>query len=262
MCVSPNTAVGSKALSTAPGRSIYVLGVRVDDVDTAEALAIIEEYVRGGDSHQIVTVNAEFIMAAQRDEAFRRIINGASLALPDSIGVVWASHVLGSPLRARVAGVDMMERLSHLAAAKGYGIFLLGAPPGVAELAAQRLCYRYPGLRVVGTYAGSPAPEEEDEIVARIRQARPEFLFVAYGAPKQDKWIHRNLDRLDVPVAMGVGGAFDFISGRAVRAPHWMQRAGLEWLHRLIREPWRWRRMLALPRFAWRIMMCRALGRR
>jgi len=105
------------------------------------------------------------------------------------------------------------------------------------------LCETYPGLRIVGTHAGSPALEEEDEIVGMIQRAEPDILFVAYGAPQQDKWIARNLARLGVPVAMGVGGAFDFISGRAKRAPRWVQHLGLEWLHRLLREPWRWRRM-------------------
>lgn len=250
-----------EAPPVAPCRSIRILGVRADDADSAEALSIIDGFVRDGGTHQIVTVNVEFIMAAQRDEAFRRIINGASLVLPDGIGVVWASRLLGNALRERVGGTDMVSSLSHLAATESYGIFLLGAAPGVAELAAQDLCTRYPGLRVLGTYAGSPLPEEEDHIVARIRRAKPDLLFVAYGAPRQDKWIHRNLSRLGVPVAMGVGGAFDFISGRAMRAPRWIQQLGLEWVHRLIREPWRWRRMLALPRFVCRILVDRALGR-
>jgi N-acetylglucosaminyldiphosphoundecaprenol N-acetyl-beta-D-mannosaminyltransferase len=106
-------------------------------------------------------------------------------------------------------------------------------------------------LRIAGTHAGSPALEDEDEIVRLVQSTEPDILFVAYGAPAQDKWIARNLGRLGAPVAMGVGGAFDFISGRSKRAPHWLQRVGLEWLHRLYHEPWRWRRMLALPRFVW-----------
>ena len=261
MCVSAG-AGASPQPSLFPGeRSVCILRVRVDGVGMAEVLDLVEGYVREGASHQIVTVNAEFIMTAQHDEAFRRTINEASLALPDGSGVIWASRVLGKPLQARVAGVDTVSRLSHLAAARRYGIFLLGAGPGIAELAARRLCMDNPELRVVGIYAGSPSPLEEDEIVARIRQAQPDILFVAYGAPRQDKWIRRNLPRLGVPVAMGVGGAFDFISGRAARAPEWMQQLGLEWAHRLIHEPWRWRRMLALPHFVWKVLVGRALGR-
>ncbi|MCK4450446.1 MAG: WecB/TagA/CpsF family glycosyltransferase, partial [Anaerolineae bacterium] len=146
------------------------------------------------------------------------------------------------------------QRVAALAAQKGYSLFLLGAAPGVAVATAARLCQTYPGLRIAGTHAGSPALEEEDEIVRLIQRAKPDILFVAYGAPQQDKWIARNLERLGVPVAMGVGGAFDFISGRAKRAPRWLQRVGLEWLHRLLHEPWRWRRMLALPRFVWLVV--------
>jgi N-acetylglucosaminyldiphosphoundecaprenol N-acetyl-beta-D-mannosaminyltransferase len=200
--------------------------------------------------HQIVTVNPEFIMEARRNDAFRHCLNEASLAVPDGIGVVLAQRMQGVSTRGRIAGVDIVEGIAELSARNGFGVFLLGAAPGIAELAAEKLQQKYPGLRVVGTYAGSPRPEEEDQIVARVLAAKPHFLFVAYGAPRQDLWIQRNLTRLQVPVAMGVGGTFDFIAGIAVRAPRLLQRIGLEWLYRLAREPRRWRRMLALPRFA------------
>jgi N-acetylglucosaminyldiphosphoundecaprenol N-acetyl-beta-D-mannosaminyltransferase len=229
--------------------SIAILGVRVSNVDVSESLAIIEGLIESGDSHQLVTVNTEFVMAAQKDAEFKAIINATALALPDGIGLLWAARFLGCPLKERVTGVDTVQWVAELAARKGCRLFLLGAAEGVADLCAQRLSNQYPNLQIAGTYAGSPAPEEEEEIVALVRQARPDVLFVAYGAPQQDKWIARNLERLGVPLAMGVGGAFDFIAGVAVRAPWWMQQLGLEWLHRLYREPWRWRRMLALPRF-------------
>jgi N-acetylglucosaminyldiphosphoundecaprenol N-acetyl-beta-D-mannosaminyltransferase len=200
-------------------------------------------------------VNPELLVAAQSDESFKEVLNQASLSLPDGIGLLWGSRVIGQPLRQRVAGVDTVERLAALSARKGYRLFFLGAASGVAQEAANRLGARYPGLQVVGTYAGSPARDEEQEILGRIGEARPDFLLVAYGAPKQEKWIHRNRRALGGVVAVGVGGSFDFLSGRAVRAPVWMQRMGLEWLHRLWREPWRWRRMLALPRFAWAVLL-------
>ena len=231
-------------------RKSVVLGVRVDDVTYEEALSLIEGFIREGTPHQVVTVNPEFVVAARQDKEFRRILNAADLALPDGIGIVWASHLLGRPLRERVAGSDLMPKIAALAAERGYRLFLLGAAEGVAAEAARRLQERNPGLVVAGTYAGSPAVEEEDEIVALIRAARPHVLFVAYGAPAQDKWIARNLERLGVPVCMGVGGAFDFIAGVAKRAPRWVQRLGLEWLHRLLHQPWRWRRQLALVKFA------------
>jgi exopolysaccharide biosynthesis WecB/TagA/CpsF family protein len=231
-----------------------ILGIRTDNINYDQALSLIEGFVVSGTPHQVVTVNPEFIVAAQSDDDFRRILNASSLALPDGAGLLWAARFLGHPLQERVTGTDTVQRVAALAAQKGYSLFLLGAAPGVAVATAARLCETYPGLRIVGTHAGSPALGEEDEIVHMIQKAKPDILFVAYGAPQQDKWIARNLERLEVPVAMGVGGAFDFISGRAKRAPRWLQRLGLEWLHRLFHEPWRWRRMLALPRFVWLVM--------
>jgi N-acetylglucosaminyldiphosphoundecaprenol N-acetyl-beta-D-mannosaminyltransferase len=120
----------------------------------------------------------------------------------------------------------------------------------VAEVVAQRLAAADPGLEVAGTYAGSPRVEDEEEVIGRVRATAPDLLFVAYGVPTEEKWIARNRDRLGVPVMVGVGGAFDFVAGVTKRAPAWMRRLGLEWFHRLVREPWRWRRQLALPRFA------------
>ena len=239
-----------------------ILGVRADNVNYDQALSLIEGFIesgvlslsKGGNLHQVVTVNPEFIVAAQSDDDFRNILNASSLSLPDGVGLLWAARFLGHPLQERVTGTDTVQRIAALAAQKGYSLFLLGAAPGVAVATAARLCQIYPGLRIAGTHAGSPALEEEDEIVRLIQRAKPDILFVAYGAPQQDKWIARNLERLGVPVAMGVGGAFDFISGRAKRAPSWLQRVGLEWLHRLLHEPWRWRRMLALPRFVWLVV--------
>lgn len=240
-----------------PRRAVRILGVRVDDVTMAEALNRMEAMIASGQPHQVVTVNAEFVMRAQRDEAFRVVLEEAHLALPDGYGLLWASRRLGCPLRQRVAGSDVVPRLAALAAERGYRPFLLGAGPGVAEKAAEVLMRQNPGLEIAGTYAGSPSPEEEDEIVARVTAARPDMLFVAYGAPAQDFWIYRNLQRLGVPLCMGVGGTLDFIAGVTPRAPVWMREHGLEWLYRLVRQPWRWRRMLALPRFGWRVMVGR-----
>ncbi|MGC9359524.1 MAG: WecB/TagA/CpsF family glycosyltransferase [Anaerolineae bacterium] len=234
--------------------SLRILGIRVDDVTMEETLALFTSWIETGRPHQVVTVNPEFVMAAQQDAAFRVTLGEADLAVPDGAGLLWASRVLGKPLRERVAGSDLVPRLAELSARHGYRLYLLGSAPGIAERTADVLASEHPGVVIVGTYAGSPAPDEEDAIVARIRAAAPHVLLVAYGAPKQDLWIRRNLSRLAVPVCMGVGGAFDFVAGVTHRAPIWMRRAGLEWLHRLIHEPWRWRRMLALPRFAWSVV--------
>lgn len=234
---------------TTNARSHSILGVRVDDVTYTEALDQVERAIADGGVYQIATVNVEFIMEARRNPAFWRVLAEASLCVPDGIGVLWASRRQGRPLRQRVAGVDLVERIAARAAQQGWRVFFLGAAPGVAERAATVLSERYPGLKVAGCYAGSPQPQEEDEIVGWVRAARPDVLFVAYGAPRQDLWIARNQARIGVPVAAGVGGSFDFIAGLAIRAPGWMQRVGLEWLHRLLREPWRWRRQMAIPHF-------------
>jgi len=240
---------------------VHFLGVPVHNVDSGEALRILEAFIRERKPRQVVTVNPEFVMAAQRLPEFRDVLTRADLSLPDGVGLLLGARIQGTPLKERVTGVDTVVRMAALAAERGYRLYLLGAAPGVAEEAARRLVDAHPGLVIAGTYAGSPAPEEEDAIVARITAAAPDVLFVAYGAPKQDLWIARNLERLRGPVVMGVGGAFDFISGRARRAPAWMQRMGLEWLHRLIHQPWRWRRMLALPRFLFAVVADRLTRR-
>lgn len=236
--------------------AIHILGVKVHAVTTAQTLALIETYIVGGQPHQLVTANPEFVVTAQEDESFRRIINRAALSLPDGIGLLKAARFLGlGPLPERVAGSDLVVRLAELSHRRGYRIYFLGAQEGVAAQAIARLREDYPGLQVAGYYAGSPALAENEAIVRRILPTRPDILLVAYGAPRQDKWIARNLDRLQIPVCMGVGGSFDFLAGTVSRAPLWMQRLDLEWLHRLIKQPWRWRRIWrAVPYFMWLIL--------
>ncbi|MDI7276140.1 MAG: WecB/TagA/CpsF family glycosyltransferase [Anaerolineae bacterium] len=239
---------------------VRILGVRVDDVDLAEAVPRILAMAASRRPHHVVTVNPEFVMIARRDPAFREVLERADLALPDGIGLLHAARVLGRPLRGRATGVDTVLALADAAAEREVSFFLLGGQPGVAEAAAARLVTRQPRLRIAGTYAGSPSPDEEEEIVERVRRAAPDYLFVAYGAPQQDLWIARNLQRLGVPVAMGVGGVFDYLSGRVPWAPAAWRRLGLEWLYRLMHQPWRWRRMLALPRFALAVLAARLRG--
>ena len=242
--------------------SVYVLGVRVDRVSQLQALAIIDQLIAlrraNGNTlpcKQVVTVNTEFVMTAQKNREFRQTINTAALALADGIGVVWATHFVGHPTPERITGTDTLVALARCSAEKGYRLYLLGAAPGIAEQAGESLCALAPGLQIAGTYAGSPAPDEEDAIIERIHVANADILCVAYGAPAQDLWIYRNLSRLPVALAMGVGGAYDFLSGRQRRAPQSMQRLGLEWLYRLYREPWRWKRMLALPHFLLQVLL-------
>ena len=242
--------------------SVYVLGVRVDRVSQLQALDIIDQlialYRASGNTlpcQQVVTVNTEFVMVAQKNSDFRQAINSAALAIADGIGVVWATRFVGFPAPERITGTDTLVAFARCSAKKGYRLYLLGAAAGIAEQAGERLRALAPGLQIAGTYAGSPAPDEEDAIIERIHAANADILCVAYGAPEQDLWIYRNLSRLPVALAMGVGGAYDFLSGRQRRAPQAMQRMGLEWLYRLYREPWRWKRMLALPHFLVQVLL-------
>ena len=234
--------------------TLSILGIPVHDVTTEETLALIDRFVRAKTPHQLCTVNPEFNMTAQHDAEFRRVLNHSALNLPDGIGVVWAARRLGHPLRERVAGSDLVSLIADRAQRTGWRLFLLGAAEGVAEQVAIILRERYPQTNIVGAYAGSPRLEEEVGIAARIRASEADVLLVAYGAPKQDTWIERNIAHTGAAVAMGIGGSLDFIVGTQKRAPQWMQRIGLEWLYRLVREPWRWRRQLALPRFVWQVL--------
>lgn len=248
-------------------RRAEVLGLPVDRMRAAEALACLAGWIdaaratkapaqpsqqrnSASATKQVVTLNPEMVMAARHDAALSAAIRAADLVLPDGIGVVWALRLRGQPTPERVTGVDLLDTFANVAARRGYRIFLLGGQPEVAARAARRLCARYPGLEVVGTAAGSPTERDAPGLLARIRASGAEAVFVAFGVPTQERWIAKHRMQLGAAVAMGVGGALDVYAGRVRRAPRWMRRSGMEWLYRLARQPWRWRRMLALPRFA------------
>lgn len=236
---------------------LRILGVPVDAITFEGLLDRIAAWVAAGDGlRQICTVSPEFVMIAQDDPDFMRVLHEADLCVADGVGLLFAARFLGRPLPQRVTGSDGVPLIAERAARMGWKLFLLGAAPGVAEQASAALRARFPGVQIVGTYAGSPAPEEEAGIVARVNASGADILFVAYGAPRQDVWIARNRDRLEVRVALGVGGSLDFVAGVVPRAPRWMRRLALEWLFRLLIQPWRWRRMLRLPRFVWAVLRC------
>jgi N-acetylglucosaminyldiphosphoundecaprenol N-acetyl-beta-D-mannosaminyltransferase len=237
--------------------SVSFLGVEIHDITFQETIEILKDMAKSGQPHHVMTVNPEFVMMAQKDKAFFETLHDADLKVPDGIGIVLGARILGASIRERVAGVDLVRKFAASARDNGFRIFLLGAAPGVAERTAVILQKENPGLQIAGTYAGSPRPEEEELICSMIERVKPHLLFVAYGPPRQDLWIARTQNRLKIPVAMGVGGSFDFIVGIAVRAPLWIQRIGLEWLFRLIREPWRWKRMMTLPRFVFSVIRMR-----
>lgn len=233
-------------------RRIRILGVAIDDVTLAEALERIAAFIAAGTPHHVVTVNPEFVMEARHNAEFRRVLAAADLATVDGFGLVLAARWRGTPFRERVTGVALSEQIAAQAARRGWSLFLLGAAPGVAERAAMALRRAHPALRIAGCYAGSPRPADEPAIRARIIQAQPEVLLVAYGHPAQDLWIARNQPHLRVPMAIGVGGVFDYLAGEVPRAPAWLRQLGLEWLYRLIRQPRRWRRIIvAVPLFLW-----------
>ena len=236
--------------------TVNILGVTVHRVDVATTLDQIARWIALPTTtcHQICTVNPEFIIDAQRNASFAAALQRADLRVPDGVGVLWAARLLGTPLAQRVTGSDGIYQICERAAQEGWRVFLLGAGEGVAARAAELLIARYAGLQVVGAYAGTPAAADWSAIHARLVAAQPDILFVAYGHPRQDLWIDAHRHELPTKVAIGIGGAFDFVAGVAQRAPRWMQRLGLEWLHRLILQPWRWRRMAKLPVFALRVV--------
>lgn len=224
-----------------------LFGVLVDQVTLDAAMAWVYAFLNDGQPHQIVTVNLDFLYLADRDPEFRATINEADLVVPDGMPLVWLSRVLGSPLKSRVTGVELVDASCRIAAEAGGRVFFLGGRPHVSAAAAKRAREQYAGLAVTA-YApphGPISPEEDERIVAMILEARPSFLFVALGAPRQDQWIRDHRERLGVPVAMGVGCVLDLLAGTVRRAPEWMRSSGFEWSYRLFQEPRRlWRRYL------------------
>lgn len=222
-------------------------GIEVDSVTLEEAINKIKGFLDSGTPHVIATPNPEMIVAAQDDSELKCIINSADLRVPDGISMVVVSKLLGRPLKERVAGIDLMLEMIQLAAEKGFKVFLLGGAPGVAIDAAVKLINRYPCLNIVGTEDGYFG--DDSKAIDKIRSAKPDMLFVGLGAGRQEKWLNRHLGELNVPVSLTIGGSLDVISGRKKRAPKWAQSLYIEWLYRLLTEPNRWKRQLALPRF-------------
>jgi len=232
-----------------------ILGVRVDNINQREAFEKIKELLEDGKQHYLVTPNPEFVIRARSDQEFKEILNQADLSVPDGIGLVFASRFLSSRLKGRVTGVDLMEEICRLAADENWPIFLLGAEQGVADKVADKLKQRYSNLKIGAGPFGKVVLNKglissKDSLLAdqsfeKIVVSKPTILFVALGAGSQEKWIVQNLEKMpSVKLAIGVGGAFDFVSGRIRRAPKAFQRLGLEWFWRFCCQPWRIRRIL------------------
>jgi N-acetylglucosaminyldiphosphoundecaprenol N-acetyl-beta-D-mannosaminyltransferase len=228
---------------------IDILGVGFDPLDLDAAATRIVEFALQPDPRLVVTANVEMVMLARRDAEVRGILRGASLVVADGVGVVWGSRQLGHALPGRVPGIDLAARVCQEAARRRWRVYLLGGRPGVADAAAARLRARYPGLQVVGARDGYFLPDTDRDVVHAIREAAPTVLLAGLGAPRQERWLSERLEELRVPVAMGIGGTLDVWTGRARRAPRVWQTLGLEWCYRLLREPRRFGRQLAIPHF-------------
>jgi N-acetylglucosaminyldiphosphoundecaprenol N-acetyl-beta-D-mannosaminyltransferase len=246
---------------------VNVLGIRFDNVNLKETIDFVFDHLDKNKKGYICTPNPEMLLEAKHNNDFKKVLNNSLLNISDGIGILWAAtHIVNksskfkaitslpflaiSPkkfknvLSERVTGTDLLQEIVKHAANTHTRIFFLGASPGIAEKAAQILEKKYNGVKIVGTYSGSPDKKHKKDIIETINHSRADIVFVAYGAPKQEMWIEDALKALKtIKLAIGIGGAFDFIVEKRKRAPKWMQKLGLEWLFRLIQEPSRWRRI-------------------
>ncbi len=233
---------------------IKILGVPVDMVNFDSALSRFKEFIESDGVSLIVTPNSEIVVNATKNEELQRAIQSAEMVIPDGIGLVYASKILGHPLEERVTGIDFLGKSLAYLAETGKSVFLFGSKPGIAEKAGAKMEEAYPGLKVVGTRNGYFKPEEEEEIIAEINAAKPDLLCVALGSPKQELFVLKYKERLTAKAAIGIGGSLDVWSGELKRAPEFYRNHGLEWLYRFIQEPTRYKRMLALPAFMLKVI--------
>lgn len=235
---------------------VDILGVKIDDVNMAEAQALVEKWIWNPGKHYIVTPNPEMLVAAQKDPAFKDVLNDADLSIPDGAGLKLSGKVKNT-----FAGTDFMEKLVSLAAEKGFTTGFLGGSDGVAKKTVECLKIKYPKLKVVFAESGGKVDDDGkwrmEDYQNSTKIPPTDILFVAFGHIKQEKWIARNLEKIPAHVVMGVGGAFDYLSGSVPRAPKWVRNLGFEWLFRLIIQPWRIKRQLVLIRYLWLLLSSR-----
>ncbi len=227
---------------------VEILGVRVNKITKGEVLEHVKTYLNSDKPHFIVTPNPEFLVAAQYDQEFKEILNKADLSIPDGFGLMLAASYLKNPLPERITGTDLVYDIARICQEMGKSIYLLGAQPEIAAKAAQGLLKLYPNLKIAGYESGYRTrfyfKLPDLLLLAKINRVKPDVLLVAFGAGKQEKWIDQNLNKLpSLRIAIGIGGAFDFISGQVKRSPKIIQHVGLEWFWRLITQPWRFNRI-------------------
>lgn len=241
---------------------IEMMGCQVDNLSMEETLHVVEGFIASGRPHQHVVVNVDKLVKARHDPELRRIINECALINADGMPVVWASRLLGKPLKERVSGVDLFEALMQRAAAKGWRIYLLGAREEIVARVRQIYTERLPGLVIAGHRNGYWRADEEAAVVEQIAEARADILFVAISSPKKEQFLGAYQSRMKIPFAMGVGGTFDVAAGKVRRAPLWMQRSGFEWFYRFLQEPRRMFRRYFIDDMAFFGMLAREWLRR
>lgn len=237
-----------------PLKQVKILGVNVNSLTMAQAVEAVQQFIAEKKVALVATANAEMLMRSTQDEELKDILNQADLVVPDGAGTVWAAGHLGEPMPERVAGFDLAQELMREAPARGDRIYFFGSAPGVADKAKAKAEELYPGIQVVGTRNGFFTEADEPGIIAEIKAARPDILLAALGVPKQEKWLKKHMQELQVPVSIGVGGTLDVMAGVMERAPLWMQKAKLEWLFRGLKQPSRAGRLLALPKFVLKVV--------
>ncbi len=228
---------------------VNILGVNITKITAADALERALELVKGDKTSVIYTPNPEIVMAAYEDEEFLKALNSADMCVPDGIGVVYGAKIIGNPLPERVAGFDLSCGLMERMADFGGSVFLFGSKPGVADMAADEIVRRYPGIKIAGCRNGYFKEEDEPEIIDEISKSGADLLLVCLGAPKQEKWIYKYKDRLGVKLCIGAGGSLDVLAGTVKRAPKIFIKLNLEWFYRLCKQPSRIGRFMALPKF-------------
>ena len=239
---------------------INILGVGFDNVTMEEALARGEKLLCTPGAHYVVTPNPEIVETCRADAAANAAVNGADLVLPDGIGVVKGAAMLGTPLKEKTPGIEFAAGLMEKMAERGRSLYLLGAKPGVADMAAERLQKQYPGLKIAGTHDGYF--KEDAPVVEAIRESGADCVFVCLGAPKQELWMARNGPATGAHLLCGLGGSLDVFAGNVKRAPMFFQKLGLEWFYRLIKEPKRIGRMMKLPKFLFAAIGCKLRGKK
>ena len=232
--------------------TVNILGVHVNKYTMDEAVALASLYLDEEGFNMIFTPNSEILLYASNNPEFANVLNSADMVIPDGIGVVYGAKILGNPISERVAGFDLVCNLLPIMEKKGKSLYLLGAKPGVAEAAAENLVKQYPNLKIAGTHDGYF--DNDDEVIDDINKKSPDFLMVCLGFPKQENWIYNNRERLNVKLAIGAGGCLDVFAGTVQRAPEFYCNHGIEWLYRLIKQPSRFMRMLALPKFGLKVL--------